>query len=350
LGMTEDAAKMRVNRALEKLRRLLANRGVRSTTAIIGERISAHSLQAAPATLAKAVTAAALTKGASASASTLTLIKGALKIMAWTKMKTAIVVGAGILLATGTATTIVVHHMKAEAVDVSETAKVWRVPDISSDIVDKLQPEVKILPTLFPSGGNLSQGDGPNSDKFVGINQPAVNIVWAAYNWPQSRVIFTDGEPPNRYDFITTLNQGAREALKQELKDKLGLAGQVETKNVEALQLKIVNPNAPGLHPPTQQNYAYMHHDDILSIHRLEIKWANEPLSKIREFLESGSKWPIVGPPDDAKRYSIDLTWTEKDPLDNEHKELQDALREQLGLELVQTNMPMEMLVVDKVK
>ena len=54
--------------------------------------------------LAKSVTAVALAKGAAASGSTLTLIKGALKIMAWTKAKTAIVVGVAVLLVAGTAT------------------------------------------------------------------------------------------------------------------------------------------------------------------------------------------------------------------------------------------------------
>ena len=95
LGASEEAAKKRVNRALEKLRNIFAKRGVSSTTAIIAGTISAHSVQAAPVALAKAATAAAITKGAAASTSTLTLIKGALKIMAWTKAKTAIVVGCG---------------------------------------------------------------------------------------------------------------------------------------------------------------------------------------------------------------------------------------------------------------
>jgi hypothetical protein len=53
--------------------------------------------------LAKSVTAVALAKGAAASGSTLTLIKGALKIMAWTKAKT-ILVGVGLLLAGGMTT------------------------------------------------------------------------------------------------------------------------------------------------------------------------------------------------------------------------------------------------------
>jgi RNA polymerase sigma factor (sigma-70 family) len=89
LGASEDAAKMRVNRALEKLRKFFTKRGVSSTTAIIAGTISANSVQAAPVALAKSVTAVAIAKGAAASGSTLTLIKGALKIMAWTKAKTA---------------------------------------------------------------------------------------------------------------------------------------------------------------------------------------------------------------------------------------------------------------------
>ena len=110
LQVTEAAAQSRVHRALEKLHRYFARRGVSSTTAIIAGAISAHSVQTAPATLAKAATAAAITKGAAASGSTLTLIKGALKIMAWTKAKTAIVAGAAVLLAGGVGIPIIMVH------------------------------------------------------------------------------------------------------------------------------------------------------------------------------------------------------------------------------------------------
>jgi len=111
LGANEDAAKKRVSRALEKLRTFFARRGVSSTTAIIAGAISANSVQAAPVALAKTVTAVALAKGATASGSTLTLIKGALKIMAWTKAKTAIVaVSVAVIMAASTTTTLVIHH------------------------------------------------------------------------------------------------------------------------------------------------------------------------------------------------------------------------------------------------
>jgi RNA polymerase sigma factor (sigma-70 family) len=93
LNITEAAAQRRVHRAVGKLQKFFFKRGVDSTAATIAETISAHSVQAAPVALAKAVTAIAVAKGATASISTLTLVKGALKIMAWTNAKTAIVVG-----------------------------------------------------------------------------------------------------------------------------------------------------------------------------------------------------------------------------------------------------------------
>ena len=109
IGATENAAKKRVSHALEKLRGYFSRRGVNSTAETISETISAHSVHAAPIGLAKTISAVAITKGAVVSTSTLTLIKGALKIMAWTKMKAAAVVGVAVIFTAGT-TTLVIHH------------------------------------------------------------------------------------------------------------------------------------------------------------------------------------------------------------------------------------------------
>ena|ERR1700690_1352941 len=58
--------------------------------------------------------------------STLTRIKGALKIMAWTKAKTAIVVGASVLLAAGTTTAVIQYqHHVATRNDVPRAAWVF---------------------------------------------------------------------------------------------------------------------------------------------------------------------------------------------------------------------------------
>ena len=112
LGASENAAKKRVAYALEKLRKFFLKNGVASTTGAIAVALSANSVHAAPAMLAKAVTVTAIAKGATASASTLALIKGALKIMAWTQAKAAIVTGIVVVLAGATAVVAVKapHH------------------------------------------------------------------------------------------------------------------------------------------------------------------------------------------------------------------------------------------------
>jgi RNA polymerase sigma factor (sigma-70 family) len=90
LHLTEAAVHKRVNRALDKLRKIFAGRGVDSTTAMLSGAIAAYSIHTAPVGLAKTISAVALAKSAATSASTLTLVKGVLKVMAWTKTKTAV--------------------------------------------------------------------------------------------------------------------------------------------------------------------------------------------------------------------------------------------------------------------
>ena len=127
LKLTEAAAHKRVNRALEKLRKIFSKRGVTLAAVVIAGAVSANSISAAPAGLAVTVTAAAA-KGAVVSSSTLTPIKGALKLMAWTKVKTAVVAGTIVLLAAGT--TVVVEkivHSKLSAAGPSwaDDPKYW---------------------------------------------------------------------------------------------------------------------------------------------------------------------------------------------------------------------------------
>ena len=149
LGASEDSARMRVNRALEKLRKFFIKRGSVSTTVAIAGLISSNSVQAAPAGLAQNISAVALAKGAAASTSTVSLVKGALKVMAWTKAKTAMVAGAVILLAAGTATIpIYVHQAHGRPFNPGDFwATSYPTPDINAgthgDNLDN---------TTFPAG------------------------------------------------------------------------------------------------------------------------------------------------------------------------------------------------------
>jgi RNA polymerase sigma factor (sigma-70 family) len=61
LGVTEDAARVRVNRALDKLRALLAKQGIKFGATAIAGAVAANAVSAAPATLAASITTAVLT-------------------------------------------------------------------------------------------------------------------------------------------------------------------------------------------------------------------------------------------------------------------------------------------------
>lgn len=112
LGMTEDGARLRVNRALEKLRAKLGKAGVTLGAALIASAVATNSAQAAPVGLAAKVSMIAA-KGAATTTAITTLVKGTLKIMAWTKAKIAIAAGVSVLLAVGGATTITVVKIKS---------------------------------------------------------------------------------------------------------------------------------------------------------------------------------------------------------------------------------------------
>ena len=148
LGATEETAKKRVSRALEKLRNFFAKRGVHSTTAIIAGAISANSVQAAPAALAQSVTAAAIASGSAAGGSTLTLVKGALKVMAWTKVKTAII--GGLIMAAVATTGVIVHyhtHIDSRQRVVGDPGDYWSVSDLSN--AGYGDPKSALKTTLF---------------------------------------------------------------------------------------------------------------------------------------------------------------------------------------------------------
>lgn len=61
LGVGENAARMRVDRALERLRQELARRGIRSTAAALALALSAHAVTPAPTAMIATASAAALT-------------------------------------------------------------------------------------------------------------------------------------------------------------------------------------------------------------------------------------------------------------------------------------------------
>jgi len=137
LRVQESAAQKRLNRAVEKLRAYFLKRGVTVSAGALTGAIPANVLQQTPIHLAASISAAAR-QGAAIGNSTYTLIQGALKLMAWTKAKIAVVVVATAVATTGITTIIIQNHGPAYAGQESETmTKSRSSPQILTDGINQ---------------------------------------------------------------------------------------------------------------------------------------------------------------------------------------------------------------------
>ena len=109
LSVSDDAARMRVDRALEKLRGLLKRRGVTSTSAALSMALGGQAMAAAPAGLAASVVGTVL---ASAGSLTTGGAAGWATFMGMTKLQIGL---AGVIAAGGAVGWLVQERMAAEA-------------------------------------------------------------------------------------------------------------------------------------------------------------------------------------------------------------------------------------------
>jgi hypothetical protein len=242
LGVGERTAQKRLARSLEKLRKFFTKRGVALTTAIIAGAVSAHSVQAAPVALAKTITVIAVAKGAAAGASTLAIIQGALKLMAWTKAQAAIVIGAGLALAAGTATVTIAEIEKSSDATIlvqpgNPTGYAWQVQGLFtnagggfrgiSSFLGQAPQLVDILPTIFlPNEGQIYTiqtglfGSSADDLKYLGYGFTFQDIVKFIYgfSWSEGdcRIVLATPLPAGRYDYIANLRHRGTQALKED--------------------------------------------------------------------------------------------------------------------------------------
>jgi uncharacterized protein (TIGR03435 family) len=340
LNVNEAAAQRRVHRAVEKLRGFFTKRGVALSSVAITGAISANSVQAAPVALAKSVTAVAIVKGAAASGSTLTLIKGALKIMAWTKAKTAIIASATVLLAMGTATLTIKEIQEHRTYP-------WQIAGSNTSVLDQQPPQVRILSSKVRYGSWGRSTDQNGNAKLIGTGVSGETVVLNAYDFSYpTRVVGSDKLPDGKFDYIASLPMGNEEALQKEAKKKFGLSARVETNEADVLLLKIRNHSASGLRqsPVNSQTGLNTGEDDPGS-------WSckNSPLSSLAAYLEKYLQTPVIVESGVTGSFDITLKWKQSNG-ETTIPELKQAVLDQLGLELVPSREPVEMLVVEKAK
>ena len=180
LKITEATARKRVNRALEKLRRIFTKRGVALPATVIASAVTAHSVQAAPAALAATVAATAA-KGISIPAAITTLVKGTMKTMTWLKLKFA----AGVCLAaliTGGAATVAIsatgvggNGTPGPAATPAQAAASGSTAALAADISKSLND----LERAYQASGFLKEHEGAKLTK----GGDSLTVSWHTREW-----------------------------------------------------------------------------------------------------------------------------------------------------------------------
>ncbi len=132
IGLNENAARMRVDRAVEKLRAILAQRGL-TAGATLASVISANAVQAAPAGIAATISAAAALAGTAVH--TTTLIAATKTIVMTTLQKTLITATVAILAGAG----IYEAHQAMQLREQNQTLQQQQAP--LAEQLTKLQTE-----------------------------------------------------------------------------------------------------------------------------------------------------------------------------------------------------------------
>jgi RNA polymerase sigma factor (sigma-70 family) len=201
-SLSADAARMRVDRALEKLRGLLAKRGIVSTSAALAAAFVSQSAMAAPAGLAAKVVAGALSQTGVAATATLAL---------WKVLAGVVVVGVGV--------GVVAHEVK-------------RTQSPASSFVEKKEVAGTAIAALSTPAVPAPVNSAPirviNEPIRVTSNQNRVRKTTDDFGWPQVGLFAgNEGEKPihTSAEFIAKMGSDAefRATVTEQAKEHLGL-------------------------------------------------------------------------------------------------------------------------------
>jgi uncharacterized protein (TIGR03435 family) len=184
---------------------------------------------------------------------------------------------------------------------------------------------------------------------------PLQGIISIAYQKDPQHTVTECELPAGKFDFIAKLAEPHQPynpadekwagEFQKVIARQFGVTGRFEMREADVLVLKPVGeetnnfklshimPNGVAIRPKPG-SYEFF----------------RQPLSTLVHPLEGRFKLPVVDKTGLKEKYDYAVRWDETDRQHPNNEGLKQALRNQLGLELVPSREPIEMLVVEKVK
>lgn len=267
LSVTEAAAKVRVYRALERLRLVFARQGYAIPRESLLTVLAASNVNVAPAGLSAIVTAAAL--GKASSGSSVSMASGILKLMTWSKVKAASAVAAGVVLVAAVTGSVVVNsgstptdgivakleHQSGRRIVCDKHISIppgFAIKDMSfEEALDQLAVEAGAYWTvdyaIYSSDqglrrlvGVLQDGDGLQTVGWTNLSsrqlEPRMQVI--RYRGSGGLMLGTN-TPPNVVGMIIVLNREASQKQEENAREWI-------MKNRAALQNQELPPGGPN--------------------------------------------------------------------------------------------------------
>jgi len=205
--------------------------------------------------------------------------------------------------------------------------------------------QVLIRPSTYTNAQGCSWGDR----RMTATGYTVKQMLPMIFDTHDDRVITNAPLPAGHFDFIVIQPRDSDadpDALMQEaVKLAFGLTAKRETNQVNASVLKVKETNAPGLTASPTKAMAWNSRPGSMG-------GVGVSIQSIASFLENELETPVVDETGLTNNYGYDvsLKWEQKSPGKPNLEVLKKALREQLGLELVSDQRPIEMLVVGRIE
>jgi RNA polymerase sigma factor (sigma-70 family) len=172
---TEEAARKRVNRALDKLRAWASGKGVNVPAAALAAGMEGAVACAAPVGIVSAATGAALAaRGSAVTASSIPIAKGAITMMAWAKAKLVAGVALAALITTAGGVALIAATGGGGAT--------------SSPSSPRLRPPAPRELAAAPAASQPQRGDYPKLSPYDAIrwkddDTPEIHVAGTWYGW-----------------------------------------------------------------------------------------------------------------------------------------------------------------------
>ena len=144
------------------------------------------------------------------------------------------------------------------------------------------------------------------------------------------------------YDFIANLQNDSKTQLRLEIENELGIVGKIESRPVNLLALR-ESTNRNGMNAGSVLQ-------GVIEVGNGKSMLRKTSVDELAKKLEEVMRFPVVDQTGISNHFDLALKWTGKwtGGKDGSSNEIKKVLLDQLGLELVPTNMPIEMLVIER--